>query len=57
VCRRYHKTVPIRRTRNGKGAEGGRFTGSTDDTGPKKPGNSVEEKTLEIRKETFKKNI
>ena len=32
------------------GAEGGRFTGSTEDSGPMKPGNSVEEKTLMIRK-------
>ena len=32
------------------GAEGGRFTGSTEDSGPMKPGNSVEEKTLTIRK-------
>ena len=32
------------------GAEGGRFTGSTDDSGPAKPGNSVEEKTLTIGK-------
>ena len=28
------------------GAEGGRFTGSTEDSGPVKPGNSVEDKTL-----------
>ena len=33
-----------------EGAEGGRFTGSTEDSGPMKPGNSVEEKTLMIRK-------
>jgi hypothetical protein len=32
------------------GAEGGRFTGSTEDSGPVKPGNSVEDKTLTIRK-------
>jgi len=30
----------------GKGAKGGRFTGSTDDSEPMKPGNSVEDKTL-----------
>ncbi len=29
-----------------KGAEGGRSTDSTEDSGPMKPGNSVEEKTL-----------
>jgi len=34
----------------GQGTEGGRFTGSTDDLGPMKPGNSVEDKTLTIRK-------
>jgi hypothetical protein len=28
------------------GAEGGRFTDSTEDSGPMKPGNSVEEKPL-----------
>jgi len=32
------------------GIEGGRFTGSSEDSGPMKPGNSVEEKTLTIRK-------
>ena len=32
-----------------KGSEGGRFTGSTEDSGPMKPGNSVEEKTLTTR--------
>ena len=32
------------------GTEGGRFAGSTDESGPMKPGNSVEEKTLRIRK-------
>ncbi len=56
-CCKHHKTDPIRRTRNGKGAKGGRFTESTDDTGPMKPGNRVEDKSLEIRKATFKKNI
>ena len=29
-----------------KGAEGGRFTGSTEESGPMKPGNRVEGKTL-----------
>jgi len=33
------------------GIEGGRFTGSTDELGPMKPGNGVEEKTLMIGKE------
>jgi hypothetical protein len=32
------------------GTEGDRFTGSTEDSGPMKPGNSVEEKTLRIGK-------
>jgi hypothetical protein len=49
-CRRYHKTEPIRRPRSGEGAEGGRSTGSTEDSGPKKPGNRVEEKALKTRK-------
>jgi hypothetical protein len=40
------KLKPHRRTRSGEGAEGGRFTGSTEDSGPTKPGNSVEDKTL-----------
>ena len=34
----------------GQGTEGGRFTDSTDDSGPMKPGNSVEDKTLTTRK-------
>ena len=34
----------------GQGTEGGRFTGSTDDSGPLKPGNRVEGKTLTTRK-------
>ena len=29
-----------------EGAEGGRFTGSTEDSGPRKPGNRAEDKTL-----------
>lgn len=49
-CQRRHKTEPIRRTRSGEGAKGGRFTRSTDDSGPMKPGNSVKEKSLTIRK-------
>jgi hypothetical protein len=35
----------------GLGAEGGRSTGSTDDSGPMKPGNSVEDKTPRTGKE------
>jgi hypothetical protein len=34
----------------GQGTEGGRFTGSTDDSGPKKPGNRAEDKTLKTWK-------
>ena len=49
-CQGYHKTEPIRRSRSGEGAEGGRSTGSTDDSGPMKPGNRVEDKTLTTRK-------
>ena len=30
----------------GQGTEGGRFTDKTDDSGPMKPGNRVEDKTL-----------
>ena len=33
-----------------EGAAGGRFTGSTEESGPMKPGNSVEDKTLRIGK-------
>ena len=47
------KPIPIRRTRSGEGPEGGRFTDSTDDSGPVKPGNSVEVKTLTTRKEAW----
>ena len=49
-CQRYHKTEPRRRPQSGAGAEGGRFTGSTEESGPMKPGNSVEGKTLRTRK-------
>jgi hypothetical protein len=49
-CHGYHKTDPIRRTRKGEGAEGGRSTVITYDSGPMKPGNSVEEKTLTTRR-------
>ena len=34
----------------GQGTEGGRFTSSTDDLGPMKPGNRAEDKTLTTRK-------
>ena len=36
--------------RGGKGAEVGRSVDSTEDSGPKKPGNRVEEKTLKTWK-------
>jgi len=47
---------PIKPIREGKpeavlGIEGGRSTGSTDDSGPMKPGNRAEDKTLKTRKE------
>ncbi len=41
----------------GQGTEGGRFTGSTDNSGPKKPGNSVEDKTLTTGKTGRRKNV
>ena len=44
------KTDSTRRPQSETRAAGGRFTGSTDESGPMKPGNSVEEKTLRIRK-------
>ena len=34
-----------------QGTEGGRSTDSTEDSGPKKPGNRVEDKTLTSREE------
>ena len=34
----------------GQGTKGGRFTGTTEDSGPKKPGNRVEDKTLKTWK-------
>ena len=34
----------------GQGAKGGRFTGSTEEAGPMKPGNRAEDKTLKTRK-------
>ena len=44
TANRIDEETPKRR-----GAEGGRFTGGTDDSGPMKPGNSVEDKTLKTR--------
>ena len=41
----------------GQGTEGGRFTGSTDNSGPMKPGNRVEDKTLTIGKTGGRKNV
>ena len=41
----------------GLGAEGGRSTGSTDDSGPMKPGNSVEDKTLTTRKDDKRRTV
>jgi hypothetical protein len=40
----------IRRTRNREGAEGDRFTRSTEEAGPEKSGNRAEEKTLRTGK-------
>jgi len=41
----------------GLGAEGGRSTGSTDDSGPMKPGDSVEGKTLTTRKDDKRRTV
>ena len=41
----------------GQGTEGGRFTGSTEDSGPMKPGNSAEDKTLTTVKAGGRKNV
>lgn len=41
----------------GQGTEGGRFTDSTDDSGPMKPGNRVEDKTLTTGKTADRKNV
>ena len=41
----------------GQGTEGGRFTDSTDDSGPMKPGNRVEDKTLTTGKTGCRKNV
>lgn len=49
-CQRRHKTEPTRRTQNGEGIRGGRFTSITDDWGPMKPGIRVEEKTIKTGK-------
>ena len=39
------------------GTEGGRFTDSTEDSGPEKPGNRAEDKTLTIREMRTVANI
>ena len=41
----------------GQGTEGGRFTDSTEDSGPMKPGNRVEDKTLTTGKTGGRKNV
>ena len=41
----------------GQGTEGGRFTDNTEDSGPMKPGNSVEGKTLTTGKTGRRKNV
>ena len=41
----------------GQGTEGGRFTDSTEDSGPMKPGNRVEDKTLTTGKTGRRKNV
>ena len=41
----------------GQGTKGGRSTGSTEDSGPMKPGNSVEGKTLTTGKTRRRKNV
>ena len=41
----------------GQGTEGGRFTDSTEDSGPRKPGNRVEDKTLTTGKTGGRKNV
>ena len=41
----------------GQGTEGGRFTDSTDNSGPMKPDNRVEDKTLTTGKTERRKNV
>jgi len=49
----YGRRKPSRKGRppRGEGAEGGRSADRTDDSGPVKPGNSVEDKTLTTEKQ------
>lgn len=47
-CHRHYKTKPIRRTRSGEGSEGGRSTGSTNDSGPMKPGNPARRERINL---------
>jgi len=46
MARKAIKLKPNRRTRSGGGCRGWQIQGSTEDSGPMKPGNSVEDKTL-----------
>ena len=41
----------------GMGAEGGRSTRSTEDSGPMKPGNRVEDKTLKTRRRGKRRTV
>lgn len=49
-CRDRIKPNRVGEPEAGQGPEGGRSTGITEDSGPMKPGNSVEGKILTIRK-------
>ena len=41
----------------GQGTEGGRSTDSTEESGPMKPGNRAEDKTLMTGKTGYRKNV
>lgn len=53
AVRDVRKPYLMRRPRSGYGPEGGRFTDSTDDSGPVNPGNGVEGKILKTRREPW----
>jgi hypothetical protein len=56
-CKGIIKPNRIGEPEAGQGTEGGRFTGSTNDSGPMKPGNRVEDKTLMTGKTGGRKNV
>ena len=57
VARGIIKPNRIGEPEAGQGTEGGRSTDSTEESGPMKPGNRAEDKTLMTGKTGYRKNV